>query len=183
MRFFSLQEKGFTLIELLVVISIIGLLSSVVLSSLSKTRAKSRDARRVQDIIQMRNALELYAQDHGGLYPVNTQGGAELDQFVSSTPGCSAFGRDDGAGSGGSAIVMAAGLVSGKYIASIPRDPKPPGSNKCYVYVGVNGGQYYKFEIQQTLETATVAPGSVFYDIHCGSNCYAIKTDTDPEDI
>lgn len=38
------MKKGFTLIELLVVISIIGLLSSVVLTSLSSSRARARRA-------------------------------------------------------------------------------------------------------------------------------------------
>ena len=54
------RNKGFTLIELLVVIAIIGILSSVVLASLNSARQKSRDARRVADIGQLRLALELY---------------------------------------------------------------------------------------------------------------------------
>ncbi len=57
------KERGFTLIELLVVIAIIGLLSSVVLSSLNSARTKSRDARRLSDIRQIQTALELYFDD------------------------------------------------------------------------------------------------------------------------
>jgi prepilin-type N-terminal cleavage/methylation domain-containing protein len=60
---------GFTLIELLVVISIISMLSSVVLSSLSDTRVKARDAKRIHDLKQIQIALELYRNDHGGKYP------------------------------------------------------------------------------------------------------------------
>ncbi|MDQ5893600.1 MAG: ral secretion pathway protein [Patescibacteria group bacterium] len=62
------NKKGFTLIELLVVISIIGLLSSVVLASLSSSRVKGRDAKRISDIRQLRNALELH-RDALGYYP------------------------------------------------------------------------------------------------------------------
>src|SRR3989344_5820326 len=54
------KKRGFTLIELLVVIAIIGILSSVVLASLNSARRKSRDARRIADIGQIRLALELY---------------------------------------------------------------------------------------------------------------------------
>ncbi len=63
------RKKGFTLIELLVVISIISLLSSIILSSLTSARAKTRDAARVSDIRQMRNALELYYSTNNS-YPV-----------------------------------------------------------------------------------------------------------------
>ena len=54
------SSKGFTLIELLVVIAIIGLLSSVVLSSLNGARKKGRDARRMADLKQLQVAMEIY---------------------------------------------------------------------------------------------------------------------------
>lgn len=56
-------KNGFTLIELLVVIAIIALLSSVVMSSVSSARIKSRDAKRTQDLYQIRTALALYFDD------------------------------------------------------------------------------------------------------------------------
>ena len=60
---YASRQRGFTLIELLVVIAIIGLLSSVVLSSLNSARSKSRDARRLGDLKQLQTALELIFDD------------------------------------------------------------------------------------------------------------------------
>ncbi|MBI3046370.1 MAG: type II secretion system protein [Candidatus Harrisonbacteria bacterium] len=54
------SKKGFTLIETLVVVSIIGLLSSVFLVGLGGFRSRGRDARRIADLRQVQNALELY---------------------------------------------------------------------------------------------------------------------------
>jgi type II secretion system protein G len=68
-----LSTRGFTLIELLVVIAIIGILSSVVLASLSTARAKARDVRRTLDIRQVRTAMEEYNNDHGS-YPPRRDG-------------------------------------------------------------------------------------------------------------
>ena len=59
------NKKGFTLIELLVVIAVIGVLSSIVLVSLSGVRGKARDAIRQSDMSQIRKALEVYYTDHG----------------------------------------------------------------------------------------------------------------------
>ena len=75
-------QRGFTLIELLVVIAIIGILSSVVLASLSTARQKSRDAKRISDLGQVQLALELYF-DKVQSYPIGTPsicgaGGATL---------------------------------------------------------------------------------------------------------
>lgn len=62
------KQKAFTLIELLVVIAIIGLLSTIVLVSLNRARAKARDAKRVGDLKQIANALEMF-YDVTGSYP------------------------------------------------------------------------------------------------------------------
>lgn len=62
------KKKGFTLIELLVVVAIIGILASIVLTSINSSRAKARDAQRKADIRQITIALELY-YDANGVYP------------------------------------------------------------------------------------------------------------------
>ena len=67
-HFSQKSDKGFTLIELLVVIGIIGILSSVVLASLSNARKKARDGRRITDIKQLQLALEFY-YDANQTYP------------------------------------------------------------------------------------------------------------------
>lgn len=74
MKFYT-ANKGFTLIELLVVVAVIGILSSVVLSSVNNTRTKARDATRKMMVKQVINALEQYANDNGN-YPVVTDGNA-----------------------------------------------------------------------------------------------------------
>lgn len=61
---YFMNKKGFTLIELLVVIAIIGLLSGIVMASLSQTRAKARDAKRMSDIQVINKAIELYIYDN-----------------------------------------------------------------------------------------------------------------------
>ena len=70
------SRKGFTLVEILVVVSIIGLLSSIVLVGLGSFRARGRDARRVADLRETQNALELYYGKFGG-YPLTTWDGLE----------------------------------------------------------------------------------------------------------
>jgi len=59
---------GFTLIELLVVIAIIGILSSVVFTSLNNARNKARIARAQADLKQFQTAVEMYYNDYNS-YP------------------------------------------------------------------------------------------------------------------
>ena len=62
------QRKGFTLIEILIVVAIIAILASVVLVGLGPTQQAGRDARRISDLHEVQNGLELY-YNKCGYYP------------------------------------------------------------------------------------------------------------------
>src|SRR3990167_10641098 len=68
------KKNGFTLIELLVVIAIISLLASIVFTSLSSTRAKARNSRRLAEIHQIQNSFNLYLLNNNDKYPAVAQG-------------------------------------------------------------------------------------------------------------
>lgn len=110
------NKQSFTLIELLVVIAIIGLLSTVVLVSLSGVRLRARDARRKADIRTYRTLMESYYSDYNR-YPLACSG----DDVGCDVSNLTAF------------------LVS-TYISKVPTDPL--GTNE-YQYVRGNSGQEY----------------------------------------
>ena len=124
------KKQGFTLIELLVVISIIGLLASVVLVAVNKTRMKARNARRVADIRNIVNALELYYNDNG-YYPISPGGSWAWYGWATCWPP-EASGPDWISG------------LSPKYIAKMPRDPESTEncSDPQYLYASFDGKNY-----------------------------------------
>ncbi len=144
-----MKSKGFTLIELLIVIAIIGLLSSIVLSSLNTARIKSRDARRIQDLTQIRTALELHFLDKG-YYP---QSGCGWD--------CNGYRSSYSAASW---ALFAADLAS--YMSDVPLDPlNTPGCSPwgtgCYTYAYGNVGKD-TYPAQYDLTAQLEDPGSSY---------------------
>ncbi len=83
-------QKGFTLIELLVVIAIIGILSSVVLASLSTARNKGKDAAIQSQLSAARSQAELYYSTTGN----NTYGAAGVTLGNCTTASANIFGSD-----------------------------------------------------------------------------------------
>jgi type II secretion system protein G len=126
------HTRGFTLIELLVVIAIIGLLASIILASLNSARQRGRDARRIADIREIQNALELY------------------DEACRSYPNSLSTSANNN---------CPAGVTLGGFLATIPTDPYSANS---YLYTAFGSGaactSYHlgaELELAQTLGSDT----------------------------
>ncbi|MGC9968157.1 MAG: prepilin-type N-terminal cleavage/methylation domain-containing protein [Minisyncoccia bacterium] len=118
------KRQGFTLIEILIVVAIIAILASVVLVGLGPTQQAGRDARRLSDIRQVQNALELF-YNKCGYYPGNVSGGA-----------CSTAAPSPATWTGFGSMLTAAGIG----VSAIPGDPS---SNRSYGYAYNSGNTAY----------------------------------------
>ena len=74
-------QRAFTLIELLVVIGIIGVLSSVVLYSVTNSREKAYDTKRVEDLRQLQIAGELRLLEN---VPIPTAANIDPSKYASA---------------------------------------------------------------------------------------------------
>ena len=59
------STRGFTLIEMLIVITIIAVLASMILVGMGGARVRARDTRRIADLHNVQNGLELYFSTNG----------------------------------------------------------------------------------------------------------------------
>lgn len=141
------NKKGFTLVELLIVIAIIAILAGGVLVMLNPLERiqQSRDSRRVQDIQQVRQAIDLALTDG----EVTLNGDGTTSAIGNSVSDGTAIAAD---GSTGwvkvSTVTGKVGLT--KYLPVLPADPQgaaAPGSG----YEWVSDGSYY--EIKTSFET------------------------------
>lgn len=78
-----MNKKGFTLIELLVVVAIIGILATIVLTSLASARAKAKDAAIQAALSGARTTLEMYNLDEGE-YPAAGEGNDMESELVNA---------------------------------------------------------------------------------------------------
>jgi len=138
-------QKGFTLVELLVVVAIIGLLAGIAIVSVNSVRIKARDARRIADIKQIQNALELYNNEKGGLYPP-TKAIKELGNDVKEI----------------SANGFAAGNAANPtFLNVVPKDPTDIGEYQYQYQICGDEGDATKPCLSYTINFATEGSSSL----------------------
>jgi prepilin-type N-terminal cleavage/methylation domain-containing protein len=101
---------GFTLVELLAVIAIIGILAGIVLTSISNTQVKSRNAQRSTAIATILDAVYQYALDNNNQLPATI---TTATTSICRTGAVSCTGLID----------LSVLTNSQKYLVSIPTDP------------------------------------------------------------
>lgn len=67
----SIDRRGFSLVEMLVVIATIAVLAAMLFPILQAAQGKARDATCASNIHEMSLAVQMYAQDHDGVFPVS----------------------------------------------------------------------------------------------------------------
>lgn len=149
-------RKGFTIIELLVVIAIIGLLASVVIAALGNSRAKARDARRLQDLHAMGVAIGLASTGYN-TYPFVVCTAADARASTCTTPNLAAYKDPSG---GTPAPCTSASTAVCDYSVSAANGAASPTSDNyqicSYLEVGVNGLPAGRVSIKSTTNTTPV---------------------------
>ncbi len=117
MSIIYMKKHGFTLVELLVAVAIIGLIVTISTVSYSKISSGVRDNRRLSDVIQIQQALELYHRDEGFYPAVLTSGQALIGSSTNNV-----------------------------YLAKVPSAPTP-SDNNCsssneYIYTFISDDNY-----------------------------------------
>lgn len=69
MRNKSRSTRGFSLVELVIVIIIIGVIAAIAIPRVSRGAKGAGESALVGNLSVLRNAIEMYASEHGGAYP------------------------------------------------------------------------------------------------------------------
>ena len=78
-------QKGFTLVELLIVAIILAVLAAIVIPQFSSSTTDAKESALDADLAVMRQAIELYRAQHGGVYPgANVSSGATCGSGASA---------------------------------------------------------------------------------------------------
>lgn len=154
------QKRGFTLVEILIVVAIIATLASVALVGLGPVQRNGRDTRRISDLRQTQNAIELYYAKCG-FYPGGAQSGTDCT----------------GSGGGISGWDALTASIVGSPSLGVSRIPNDPKSDADYFYGSSNGSNYV---VGARLENAGAAQlrddvdGSV-EGVECADPVYCIQ--------
>ena len=130
------SPRGFTLIELLVVIGIIGIITTIVLGSISSARVRARDAARITQLKGLESTLAIYYSDNGA-YPSTFAGTSPAggNRNTNTEVWYQCFG-----GRGLNYIP----LIGAQYNITLPSDPKLDCTGVTYSWTYASNGVDFK---------------------------------------
>lgn len=175
------ESKGFTIFELIITIAIIGIVTSIIFSSLGTSKQKTRNNVRIGELDTLRAALTLY-YDLNKTYPKTCRA---LDFYPGFTDRkycpesnvlrgrnswvglCAYYNynrvypEDSGAVSQSGSTGWIAGLAP-EYVTELPKEKYFTDGTICYLYS--SDGEDYKVLAHKMVEGGTVPSNHAFYD-------------------
>jgi general secretion pathway protein G len=136
------KRCGFSLIELVIVVVIIGIIGAIAIPRLSRGAEGASDSALAGDLAVMRNAIDLYATEHGGTFPALGTFEAQLTQYTDAAGAVSA-NKD-------------ATHIYGPYIRKIPNLKVGTEKGKNTVAGSPAGGVAWVYNDQ----TGTISPNT-----------------------
>ncbi|MBN1509953.1 MAG: prepilin-type N-terminal cleavage/methylation domain-containing protein [Sedimentisphaerales bacterium] len=113
-RFTRTTRGGFSLLEVVIVVAIIAILAAIGIPRMSRGSRGANDSALSGDLAVLRNAIDLYSAEHGGLFPTAGQITSQLTQYTDV--------------SGNPSLTKGSPYIYGPYIRTIP--PIPVGWRK-----------------------------------------------------
>lgn len=106
---------GFSLLEVVIVVAIIAILAAIGIPRMSRGSKGANDSALSADLAILRNAIDLYAAEHGGKFPTAANITSELTQYTDITGGTVS-------------PTKTTTCIYGPYLRSVP--PLPVGAKK-----------------------------------------------------
>ena len=78
------QRRGFSLLELVIVVVIVGIIAAIAIPRMSRGAAGASDGALGGDLAVLRNAIDLYAAEHGGTYPAAATIATQLTTYTNA---------------------------------------------------------------------------------------------------
>jgi len=147
-------KRGFSLLELVIVVVIIGIVAAIAIPRMSRGTAGASDSAVSGDLAVMRNAVDLFAAEHGGKFPTIDKITTQLTKYT------------DGSNTSDPVDAKDATHLYGPYLRKIP--PLPVGANKG------------KLTFTATAPGATAADAGWYYNATSGeikANCADTEVD------
>jgi len=149
------SRGGFSLLELVIVVVIIGIVAAIAIPRMSRGTAGASDSAVSGDLAVLRNAIDLFAAEHGGKFPTLANIEGQLTKYTDDSSTSAPVDTKD------------ATHLYGPYLRKVP--PLPVGANKG------------KTAFTATAPSATTADAGWYYNATTGeikANC----ADTEQDD-